>query len=133
MAAILEKMAATRAYYTLYMYINNYQKWIPRPPKPGYSHQSHNCMSTIGRDMMKIGWNGSHFEKHGCHLSYITYLSQTNSSSNLFSGPENLDIAPSTQFCEHSGLRYRPISRIGLAAILKNKLAAMQALVHFYV
>ena len=79
-------------YYILY--INNYSKWIPRPKKPGYSHQNHNCMASIGWDMVKMGWNGSHFEKHGCHVSYISYRSQTNSCFNLFSSPENLGTAP---------------------------------------
>ena len=95
MAAILEKNGRHRLVLYYILYINNSSKWIPRPKKPGYSHQNHNCISSsIGRDMVKIGWNGSHFEKHGCHVSYITYLSQTNSCSNLFSGPENLGIAP---------------------------------------
>ena len=115
-------------------YINNYSKWIPRPQKPGYSHQNQNCMASIGWDMVKIGWNGSHFEKHGCHVSHITYLYQTNNCSNLFSGPENLCIAPKHvilwTFWVEIGL-YQEL--VGLAAIKQNKMAAMCALLHFYV
>ena len=37
--------------------------WIPRPRKPGYSHQNHNSMSFVGWDMVKIGVDGGHFEK----------------------------------------------------------------------
>ena len=40
-----EKMAATRA--LLHFIYKNYSKWIPQPQKPGYSHQNHNCMSSI--------------------------------------------------------------------------------------